>query len=125
MKRVFVDVVSVLLLFSLLTFPEWNSAAVTESLAESPVELPTLVAYNIDLEMDKAREEKTVEHYGEGIRDLVQDANTNNVNNPDRKPTAESTYQRESPLIDALPTQIGKDFSEEDLAHMEHSDKDN
>ena len=86
MKRVFVGVVSVLLLFSLLTFPEWNLAAATESLAESSVESTILVAYNIDLEMDKAREEKTVEHYGEGIRDLVQDANTNNVNSPDRKP---------------------------------------
>lgn len=82
----------------------------------------TLVAYNIDLEMDKAREEKTVEHYGEGIRDIVESATENNVNNPDSKPTAQSTYERESALNDELPTQIGKDFSQKDLANMESSD---
>jgi hypothetical protein len=129
MKRMFVGVVSVLFLFSLLAFSAWNSVTVAgsplESFTQSPAELRTLLAYNIDLEMDKAREEKTVEHYGEGIRDIVQDANTNNVNNPDSKPTAENTYKREKSLIDALPNQIGKDFSKEDLAHMEHSDKDN
>jgi hypothetical protein len=123
MKRFFVGAVSMLLIFSLMAFPAWNLAAVFE--LPLPIKLHTLVAYNIDLEMDKAREEKTVEHYGEGIRDIVKDANTNNVNNPDSKPTAKNTYKRENSLIDALPNQIGKDFSKEDLAHMEHSDKDN
>ncbi len=81
-----------------------------------------IVAYNIDFEMDKAREEKTVEHYGEGIRDIVEDATENNVNNPDSKPTAQSTYEREGTLNDELPEQIGKNFSQEDLADMENSD---
>ncbi|NEP15749.1 MAG: hypothetical protein F6J97_02475 [Leptolyngbya sp. SIO4C1] len=82
-----------------------------------------LLAYNIDLEMDKAREEKTVEHYGEPIRDIVQSANQNNENNPERKPTAKSTYERESPLNEALPEQLGKDFSQSELRQLETSDK--
>ncbi len=112
MKNICAGVVGLLLMVSLLVLPGWRAA--TES--------PTLLAYNIDQEMDQARKEKTVEHYGEGIRDIVEDATENNVNNPNSKPTAESTYERESPLNDVLPKQIGKDFSEEDLADMENSD---
>ena len=113
-KHVYAGVASLLLMVSLLVLPAWQAIAIAES--------PTLLAYNIDQEMDQARKEKTVEHYGEGIRDIVEDATENNVNNPDKKPTAESTYERESPLNDVLPKQIGKDFSQEDLADMENSD---
>ncbi len=119
MKKIFVSVTGALLLVSLLlsglVFSRWD--------ANSAVNASALVAYNIDLEMDQARQEKTVEHYGEGIRDIVEDASKNNVNNPDSKSTAENTYQRENPVIDALPNQIGKDFSKEDLQHMENADK--
>ena len=111
-KKVCAGVVGLLLMVSLLVLPGWKAIA----------ESPTLLAYNIDQEMDQARKEKTVEHYGEGIRDVVEDATENNVNNPDKKPTAESTYERESSLNDVLPKQIGKDFSQEDLADMENSD---
>lgn len=82
------------------------------------------VAYNIDVEMDRARREKTVEHYGEGMRRLVQDAVDNNADNPDAKPTAENTYQRETALNETLPKTlpevIGKDFSSETLEHLEN-----
>ncbi len=80
----------------------------------------TSIAYNVDLEMDKARKEKTVEHYGEPIRDIVEQATQNNENKPDSKPTAENTYQRESWLNEVLPERIGKHFSQEDLQNMEN-----
>ncbi|MGB3293638.1 MAG: hypothetical protein WBB01_11685 [Phormidesmis sp.] len=70
--------------------------------------------------MDKARMEKTVEHYGEPVRDIVQQATQNNENNPERKSTAKNTYERESPLNELLPKKIGKDFSKEDLENMEN-----
>ena len=77
------------------------------------------VAYSIDYEMDKARAEKTVEHYGEGMRPFVKKALKNNEENPNRKPTAENTYQRESPLNELLPERIGKTFSKTDLLDMQ------
>lgn len=79
-----------------------------------------LLAYDIDLQMDKARMEKTVEHYGEPIRDIVQQATENNENNPEHKSTAKNTYERESPLNDVLPERVGKDFSQKDLEDMEN-----
>lgn len=85
-------------------------------------EASAIIAYDIDYEMDEARKEKTIEHYGEGIRDIVEDATANNVNNPESKPTAENSYEREGPLNDVLPKQIGKDFSKKELANMENSD---
>ncbi len=95
----------------------------------SPAEMPSyspeasaIVAYDIDYEMDEARKEKTIEHYGEGIRDIVEDATANNVNNPESKPTAENSYEREGPLNEVLPEQIGKDFSKEELVNMDKSE---
>lgn len=79
-----------------------------------------LIAYDIDFEMDQARKEKTIEHYGEGIRDVVEDATDNNVNNPDSKETAKNSYERESQLNDVLPKQIGQDFSKADLSDLEN-----
>lgn len=78
-----------------------------------------LLAYDVDLQMDQARVEKTVENYGEPVRDIVEQAAKNNENNPERKPTAKNTYRRESRLNDVLPEKIGKDFSKEDLESME------
>ena len=78
-----------------------------------------LLAYDIDLQMDKARVEKTVEHYGEPVRDIVEQAHQNNENNPDRKSTAENTYKRETALNEALPEQLGRDFSKQELKDME------
>lgn len=77
------------------------------------------VAYSVDYEMDKARAEKTVEHYGEGVRPFVRKALKNNEENPNRKPTAENSYQRESPLNELLPERIGKTFSQTELLEMQ------
>lgn len=82
-----------------------------------------LLAYNIDIDMDKAREEKTVDHYGESIRDIVQSANENNVNNPDSKDDAKTTYRRESKLNDLLPEDWNGDFQQKELEDMENSDR--
>lgn len=88
------------------------------SLAETPT--ANWIAYNVDLEMDKARKEKTVEHYGESIRDVVEQATQNNENNPDGKPTAKNTYERESQLNEVLPEKIGEGFSQKDLKNLEN-----
>ena len=107
--------------FSVRTFLQKGVAIALVLLLTVPTNVPSnLIAYDIDLEMDKAREEKTVEHYGEGIRDIVKDATDNNVNAPDSKETAENSYERESKLNDVLPKRIGQDFSQEDLADMEN-----
>lgn len=107
--------------FSVGLFISFSGAHI-DQMATLPVATtaPTLIAYNVDLEMDKARKEKTVEHYGEPIRDVVEQATQNNENRPDSKPTAENTYQRESGLNEVLPERIGKHFSQEDLQNMEN-----
>ena len=81
-----------------------------------------LIAYSVDYEMDKARGEKTVEHYGESMRPIVKQAIKNNENNPNSKDTAENTYRRESPLNDLLPERIGQFFSKKDLLDMRSTD---
>ncbi len=82
----------------------------------------TLIAYSVDYEMDKARGEKTIEHYGEGIRPLVEQAIENNEDNPNSKATAENSYERESSLNDLLPESIGESFSEKELSEMENAE---
>ncbi len=82
----------------------------------------TLIAYSVDYEMDKARGEKTVEHYGESMRPIVKQAIKNNENNPNSKDTAENTYRRESPLNDLLPERVGQFFSKKDLLNMPRTD---
>ncbi|MEM8502828.1 MAG: hypothetical protein AAF716_06705 [Cyanobacteria bacterium P01_D01_bin.1] len=84
-----------------------------------------VIAYSVDYEMDKARVEKTIEHYGEPVRPIVEQAIKNNENNPDSKGTAENTYQRESPLNLLLPEQLGDSFSKEDLLEMSGTDDPN
>ncbi|MBE9062656.1 hypothetical protein [cf. Phormidesmis sp. LEGE 11477] len=105
-----------------LTIVSYPLVASPLPLGVSPTAAMTL-AYNVDLDMDEARAEKTIEHYGEPVRDIVEDALDNNVNNPDSKPTAENTYERESPLSDILPEKIGEKFSKDDLANMESGDQ--
>jgi hypothetical protein len=128
MKRFFAGIVSAFLMISLL-LPGWSQAGENQagwsqaSAAETSALLDYSIAYNIDLEMDKAREEKTVEHYGEGIRDLVEDANKNNVNAPDSKPTAQSTYERSNPVIDVLPKERSTRFSKEELQDMKKGER--
>ena len=86
----------------------------------------SILAYNVDIDMDRAREEQTVNHYGEGIREFVEDAIDNNADNPNAKPTAENTYQRDTALNKVLPETfpeaIGKDFSQKTLEKMESKD---
>ncbi|MGC1308700.1 MAG: hypothetical protein WA885_15855 [Phormidesmis sp.] len=80
------------------------------------------IAYSVDYEMDKARGEKTVEHYGEPVRPIVEQAIKNNENNPNSKSTAENSYKRESPLNDLLPERLGQFFSKDDLLEMRNTD---
>lgn len=79
-----------------------------------------MVAYNIDLEMDKARAEKTIEHYGEEMEDIVDEAIANNENNPEAKPTAENSYSRETTLNEVLPESIGEELSQTALETMQN-----
>ena len=83
------------------------------------------IAYSVDYEMDKARAEKTVEHYGEPIRPIVEQAIENNENNPDSKATAENSYQRESPPNRLLPKRWGKFFSKKDFLDMSDTEDPN
>lgn len=125
-NRLLVYIACLLVAIALLTLLASKSA--NKEVESAPMQaLSGAVAYNIDIDMDKAREETTVDHYGEGIREFVQDANGNNVNNPQAKPTAENTYPRETSLDDALPQVLpevfskitGEDFSQSDLQTME------
>lgn len=81
-----------------------------------------LIAYSVDYEMDRARGEKTIEHYGEPVRDVVEQAIKNNEDNPRSKSTAENTYRRESWLNDLLPERLGQFFSKDDLLDMPNTD---
>lgn len=94
-----------------------NSAIGNCELASST---QTLVAYSVDYEMDKARVEKTIDHYGEPVRDVAEQALENNENNPDSKETAENSYKRESFWNKILPRRhsVGQEFSKEDFAGM-------
>lgn len=83
------------------------------------------IAYSVDYEMDKARVEKTIEHYGDPIKPIVEQAIKNNENNPQSKDTAENTYKRKSLLNPLLPEQIGDSFSKEDLLEMTGTDDPN
>ncbi|KPQ37690.1 MAG: hypothetical protein HLUCCA11_01155 [Phormidesmis priestleyi Ana] len=75
-------------------------------------------AYSIDYGMDQARGDKTIEYYGEGLRDVVEQTLRNNVDHPNRKPTAENTYKRESFFNKLLPKQRSSAFSKDDLTNL-------
>lgn len=83
------------------------------------------IAYSVDYEMDKARVEKTIEHYGDPVKPIVEQAIKNNENNPNSKDTAENSYQRESPLNPILPERLGNTFTKDDLLEMSGTDDPN
>ncbi len=80
------------------------------------------MAYSIDYGMDQARGDKTIEYYGEGLRDIVEQTLRNNVDHPDSKATAENSYKRESALNKVLPKQRRSAFSKEDLMKLRKTD---
>ena len=81
-----------------------------------------VIGYNIDFGMDLARVEQTIEHYGEEIRDVVEQALRNNVNHPESKDTAQNTYQRQSAMNDLLPERRSSAFSTEDLKNLKKTE---
>lgn len=68
------------------------------------------MAYNIDYGMDQARGAKTIEYYGESVREIVEQTMKNNVNHPEPKVTSQNSYQRESKLNNLLPERRGQAF---------------
>lgn len=80
----------------------------------------TTIAYSLDYEMDRARGDQTIEHYGESVREPVEQAMRNNVNHPERKDTAENSYGRKSFMNSLLPKRhkVGKAFSQDDFSSM-------
>ena len=87
--------------------------------------LPTqqpVIAYNIDFGMDLARVEQTIEHYGEEIREVVEQALMNNENHPESKDTAKNSYQRQSTLNDLLPEKRSGAFSKDDLTNLKKTE---
>ncbi|PZO15120.1 MAG: hypothetical protein DCF25_14135 [Leptolyngbya foveolarum] len=80
----------------------------------------SLIAYSLDYEMDRARADQTIDHYGEPVREVVEETLRNNVNHPDSKATAENSYKRKSFLNDLLPNRnsVGKKFSQDDFSGM-------
>jgi len=85
--------------------------------ADLPIE-QTLLAYNIDMGMDEARGEKTIEYHGEELREVVEQTLRNNVNHPESKDTAKNSYKRESALNDILPEKRSSAFSKKDLSKL-------
>ena len=81
-----------------------------------------IVAYNIDFGMDLARVDQTIEFYGEEIRDVVEQALRNNVNNPNSKDTAQNTFQRQSSINDLLPERRSSAFSKDDLVNLKKTE---
>jgi len=99
------------------------SAPVSQSAFAAPfATTPPTVAYNIDFGMDLARIEQTIEHYGEEIREVVEQALLNNVNHPESKETAQNTYQRESALNELLPERRSSAFSKDDLTNLKKTE---
>lgn len=83
------------------------------------------MAYNIDYGMDQARGEKTIEYYGEPLREIVEQTMQNNVNHPQPKSTSQNSYKRESKLNNLLPERRGKAFSLERFLSMRQTSNPN
>ncbi len=85
-------------------------------------ESQTLIAYNIDMDMDRARGEQTIEYYiesyGETLRDIIEQTLRNNENHPEPKSTAKNSYKRESALNDVLPERRSSAFSQDTLSDL-------
>ena len=94
-----------------------EAQANSDRLAQMP---QSLIAYSLDYEMDRARGDQTIEHYGEPVREVVEETLRNNVNHPNSKATAENSYKRKSFLNDLLPNRnsAGKKFSQDDFSGM-------
>lgn len=83
------------------------------------------MAYNIDYGMDQARGAKTIEYYGEPVREIVEQTMKNNVNHPEPKPTSQNSYQRESKLNTLLPERRGEAFSLDRFLSMRETSNPN
>jgi hypothetical protein len=97
--------------------PSQGIAQPSQGIQPAPLSSP-LLAYSIDYGMDQARGEKTIEYYGEYLRDLIEQTLRNNEDHPDSKSTAKNTYRRESYLNNVLPKQRSTAFSKEDLLKL-------
>ena len=75
-------------------------------------------AYGLDYEMDLARVEKTIEFYGEELREVVEQAIRNNDAHPERKDTAQNTFRRQSLLNELLPIRRNSAFSKDVLMQL-------
>ena len=76
------------------------------------------IAYSIDYEMDQARGEKTIEYYGESLREIVEQTLRNNDGHPERKETAQNSYRRQSFLNDLLPEKRSSAFDKDKLMKL-------
>ena len=98
-------------------FASAEAQADSQQLTQTP---QNLIAYSLDFGMDRARADQTIEHYGEPVRDVVEQTLRNNTNHPDSKETAENSYGRKSFLNNLLPERhsLGKEFSQDDFSGM-------
>lgn len=115
-KQVLLGIVAVAVI-SFLGVGEQGAIASPLNVQQANLQQP-VVAYNIDFGMDLARVEQTIEHYGEEIREVVEQALLNNVNHPESKETAENSYQRQSALNDLLPEARSSAFSKDELTQL-------
>ena len=83
------------------------------------------LAYNIDYGMDQARGAKTIEYYGEPMREIVEQTMKNNVNHPEPKLTSQNSYQRKSRLNSFLPERRGVAFPLERFLSMRETSNPN
>jgi len=118
MSRLFKIVVAIAITTCTSLFVGFNSAVFA---APSPNTQP-IIAYNIDFGMDLARAERTIEHYGEEIREIVEQALRNNENHPASKDTAKNSYRRETALNTILPERRSSAFSQSDLANLKQTE---
>ena len=120
-QRIIRIVITLLIALSLSLAIAWGSQyaarSTTNSLAQEAPK--NWVAYDVDYEMDQARVEKTIEHYGEQMKPIVEQAIKNNEENPESKATAENSYEREGLLNEQLPESVGETFSKKELVEMD------
>jgi len=82
------------------------------------VGMSSAAAYSIDYEMDQARGEKTIEYYGESLREIVEQTLRNNDEHPERKETAQNSYKRQGLLNDVLPQKRSSAFDKDRLMQL-------
>ena len=75
-------------------------------------------AYSIDYEMDQARGEKTIEYYGESLREIVEQTLRNNDGHPEAKETAQNSFKRQGFLNGMLPEKRKGAFDKERLMQL-------